>query len=206
MIGRLTGKILACTPARVLLDVSGVGYDVHIPLSTFYALSASRESTVSLHVHTHVREEALQLYGFASGEERAAFERLIGIAGVGPRLGLAILSGIGVAELREAVAGQDRDRLQKIPGVGKKTAERLLLELRDKPLAGDDGGAVAAAAHGALAHHGDGGTRSDAVSALINLGYARNVAAGAVDAALESADAGATLETVLRGALGHLVR
>lgn len=204
MIGRLTGRLLACSPGRLLLDVSGVGYDVRIPLSTFYAIAPGQpDSEVSLSVHTHVREDALELFGFSTDDERFAFETLIGISGVGPRLALAILSGIGVVELRAAVVDQDRARLQKIPGVGKKTAERLLLELRDKLAdraeAGHAPGAAASAA-------GRPGYEPDAVSALVNLGYTPDVARRAVDRALEQAGSDVTLEAVLRAALGSLVR
>ena len=202
MIGQLTGRVLTCTPDRVLVDVTGVGYLVQIPLSTFYCLTHDRGAIVSLHVHTHVREDALQLFGFATLEERATFEQLIGISGVGPKLALAILSGIGVNELCGAVKTQDRGRLQKIPGVGKKTAERLLLELRDRlgvePVTDDQAGVAADVASG---------VRADAISALTNLGYSRNVAGLAVDRALASDDESALpLEDVLRGALSGLVR
>lgn len=205
MIGQLTGKILDCTPGQVLLDVTGVGYDVRIPLSTFYALSAREGSVVSLHVHTHVREDALQLYGFASRDERSVFALLIGISGVGPKMALAILSGIGVAELRESVHRQDRGRLQKIPGVGKKTAERLLLELRDKLGAGsarpeEDRGA------GGDSHGEPAGRRADAISALVNLGYSGDVARRAVERAVADRGPSATLESMLRAALASLVR
>jgi len=201
MIGRLTGNVLACSPGRVLLDVRGVGYDVQIPLSTYYTLSHDSATAVSLHVHTHVREDALQLFGFASQDERAVFELLIGISGVGPRLALAILSGIGVDELVGTVRERDRSRLQKIPGVGKKTAERLLLELRDKL---QDRGT--AALRGAAAADLSG-RRSDAVSALVNLGYSRDAAGRAVDHAAESQGAAElTLEQLLRAALAGLVR
>ncbi len=205
MIGRLTGHLLACSPDRVLLEVAGVGYDVHIPLSTYYTLSRDSAAAVSLHVHTHVREAALQLFGFASQDERAVFELLIGISGVGPRLALAILSGIGVDELFETVRGQDRSRLQKIPGVGKKTADRLLLELRDKLR--DE---LRSGSSGRDDRPGAGvapGLRSDAISALVNLGYSRDAAGRAVDGATENQDpAGLALEQVLRRALAGLVR
>jgi Holliday junction DNA helicase RuvA len=205
MIGRLTGTVVECSPDRVLLDVAGVGYAVAIPLSTFYILcNVPHERPVSLHVHTHVREDALQLYGFADHDERAMFERLIAISGVGPRLALAILSGIGAQELVSAVQDRDRDRLCRIPGVGRKTAERLLLELRDKlgaPVKGEvpDGGRPSA--------RGDGpaGLRPDAVSALVNLGYAHKAASRAVDAALENLDGEVRLETLLRTALARIV-
>ena len=201
MIGQLTGKILSCSPGRVLLDVTGVGYDVQIPLSTFYALSAGGAgSLVSVHVHTHVREDALQLFGFSSRGERAIFEQLIAISGVGPRMALAILSGIGVDELRDAVLQQDRARLQKIPGVGKKTAERLLLELRDRL-------GVCAGAQGEPGEEDPNlGLRPDAISALVNLGYSHEVATRVVDKALSGPDDSPTLEGVLRAALAGLVR
>ncbi len=208
MIGRLTGQVLACSPGRVLLDVAGVGYDLYIPLSTYYTLSRDSGTSVSLHVHTHVREEALQLFGFASQDERAVFELLIGISGVGPKLALAILSGIGVDELIGTVRGQDRSRLQKIPGVGKKTAERLLLELRDKlrdELRAD--GSAGVQGQDAAAAADVSGRRSDAISALVNLGYSRDAAGRAVDRATESLGvAEPTLEQLLRAALTGLVR
>jgi Holliday junction DNA helicase RuvA len=205
MIGRLRGTVAECRPGRLLLEVGGVGYTVQISLSTFYALSAEPGVEATLHVHTHVREDALQLFGFATLEERAAFELLIGISGVGPRLALAILSGIGVDELGQAVAQQDRARLQSIPGVGKKTAERVLLELRDKMpreaparISGQE--AVAAGAGP------DGEIHEDAVSALVNLGFAKEKASRAVERALEQMGEETGLERLLRASLGRLVR
>jgi Holliday junction DNA helicase RuvA len=203
MIGRLTGTIVSCDPGHVLLDVAGVGYDVQIPLPTFYALSRSADrSEVRLHVHTHVREDALQLFGFVDREERDAFRVLIGIAGVGPRTALAILSGIGAEELRATVHGRDSERLQRIPGIGKKTAERLLLELRDKlaPGPADPTG------KGADRTAASAGLETDAVSALVNLGYSRPVARRAVERAATRLGASAALESVLRAALAGLVR
>jgi len=205
MIGRLTGRVLECAPGRVLLDVGGVGYEVQIPLSTFYDLGSGAGSTASLRVHTHVREDALVLFGFSTEEERTVFEQLISISGVGPRLALAILSGIGVGELHEAIYRRDRQRLQKIPGVGRKTAERVLLELRDKMKlkdeapagGGDPEDAAAASPHGPL-----GG---DAVSALVNLGYSSNIAERAVQAAVQD-DAATSLEALLKSALRGLAR
>jgi Holliday junction DNA helicase RuvA len=206
MIGRLSGRIVERQPGRILLDVGGVGYAVQIPLSTFYALSDGDGETTTLQIHTHVREESLELYGFATAEERGGFEQLIGISGVGPKLALAILSGIGADELRLAVAGQDRQRLQRIPGVGRKTAERLLLELRDKFAVEPPTPGSAAAASGPK-----GGTegelrRADAVSALVNLGYTRERAAQAVDAARENLDDPPELEELLKASLRRLVR
>lgn len=203
MIGRLTGRIVDCTPGRVLLDVGGVGYEVHISLMTFYSLSAAADSSACLHVHTHVREDALQLFGFFSLPERRTFEQLIGISGVGPKLALAILSGIGVEDLVQAIVRQDRARLQKIPGVGKKTAERLLLELRDKvaALAASDPGQKGRAPAG-----GPTGLTEDAVSALVNLGYSRAIAERAVETSGAPDGSPTTLEAVLKRALGKLAR
>ncbi len=203
MIGQLTGRIVSRSPAQLLLDVNGVGYELHIPLSTFCELAASGTDNVSLHVHTRLREDALQLFGFASREERAAFVLLIGISGVGPRMALAILSGIGVRDLERAVHGADRARLQQIPGVGRKTAERLLLELKDKLPAAADGPADLPPRPA-----GDGsGWAKDALSALVNLGYTREVATRAVDRVLAAPDpAPASLEQLLRRALAGLVR
>jgi len=205
MIGRLTGELLQCGPQEVVLDVGGVGYVLRIPLSTFYAVAGHSNGKVSLHVHTHVREDALLLFGFATTEERTAFERLISISGVGPRIALAVLSGIGVAELEEAVEGADRARLERIPGVGRKTAERILLELRGRPERPTRSGA-AAPARPAPRGGEPRGIRSDAVSALVNLGYPREAAERAVDATLVDLAAEASLEDVLRNALRGLLR
>jgi len=207
MIGRLTGKVIECQPGQMLLEVGGVGYAVQIPLSTFYTMAEGDGGEVTLHIHTHVREDALQLFGFATLQERSAFELLIGISGVGPRLALAILSGIGVGELEEAVAQRDRPRLQRIPGVGKKTAERVLLELRDKLQARSAAdSASSGAGAGDAAGRADAQTRADAVSALVNLGYTRDTASRAVDGALEGIGEAAGLERLLKAALGGLVR
>jgi len=206
MIGRLTGKIVECTPGHVLLDVGGVGYSMQIPLSTYYTLSGRpADGGVALHVHTHVREDALLLFGFATPDERTAFERLLAISGVGPRMALAVLSGIGAEDLERAVLDGDRDRLERIPGIGRKTAERILLELRDRVERESRGTAEFAPKPGT--GQAEGGIRADAVSALVNLGYTRDRARRAVDHAVEGADDGAaTLETVLKAALRNLVR
>ena len=131
MIGRLAGKLLEKSPPMVLLDVQGVGYEVDVPMSTFYNLPALGE-TVALLTHFVVREDAQLLYGFLTHSERATFREVVKISGVGPRTALSILSGLSVAELAQAVARQDSARLVKVPGIGKKTAERLLLELKGK--------------------------------------------------------------------------
>jgi len=173
MIGRLTGRLAAKAPDHVLLDVGGVGYLVHIPLSTFYELPEA-EGPASLWVHTHVREDALALYGFLTERERTLFLLLLGVTGIGPRVALTVLSGIPPAELIDALRSQDVRRLVAIPGVGKKTAERMVLELAEK-VASLPGEAPPKAPAAAAA--------DDVVSALVNLGYRKAEAERAVDAA-----------------------
>ena len=209
MIGRLTGTIAECSPGSVVLDVGGVGYSLQIPLSTFYALKEGNGTQATLHVHTHVREDALLLFGFASAEERLAFERLIAISGVGPRTALAVLSGIGVEDLERAARDGDRAQLERIPGIGRKTAERVILELRDvldrdaRPRRGRGRGR---AEFPPRSETRTGGIRPDAVAALEHLGYSHDAAARAVDAAVASLADAATIESVLRVALRGLVR
>jgi Holliday junction DNA helicase RuvA len=171
MIGRLTGRLASKAPDSVLLDVGGVGYLVHIPLSTFYELPEA-ESPASLFVHTHVREDSLALYGFLTERERSLFLMLMSVAGIGPKVALTVLSGIPPAELVEALRRQDVRRLVAIPGVGKKTAERMVLELAEK-VAGF-GAEPATGAPTAVAP-------DDVVSALVNLGYRKAEAERAVD-------------------------
>jgi Holliday junction DNA helicase RuvA len=206
MIGRLTGRIAECEPGAVLIDVGGVGYSLQIPLSTYYELAHRSNGAVSLHVHTHVREDALVLFGFATTAERAAFERLVQISGVGPKMALAVLSGIGAGELERAVLDGDRDRLQKIPGIGRKTAERILLELGDR--LERDARSGRPSKHGLPVHDPDPavGARRDAVSALENLGYTRDASRKAVDRAFAALDGDPSLEQVLKAALSGLVR
>ena len=131
MIGRIHGKLLEKHPPQILVDVQGVGYELFVPMSTFYQLPATG-AEVSLYTHFVVREDAHQLYGFGNEAERHAFRQLLKISGVGARTALSVLSGLSVSDLRDAVVSQDSGRLTKVPGIGKKTAERLLLELRDK--------------------------------------------------------------------------
>ena len=165
MIGRLTGIIVEKNPPQITLDVAGVGYEVDVPMSTFYPLPATGEK-VTLHTHLAVREDAHQLFGFASEAERAAFRQLLKISGIGARTALAVLSGMSVTELAQAVPLQEAGRLTKVPGIGKKTAERLLLELRDRlPKTLSAGGARVGAGETA----NDAG--SDIMNALLALGY-----------------------------------
>ncbi len=170
MIGKLTGTLSDKNPPQVLVDCNGVGYEVHVPMSTFYNLP-DLGSMISLLTHFVVREDAQILYGFASAQEREAFRQLIKISGVGPRTALSVLSGMSVAELAQAVTLQEAGRLIKVPGIGKKTAERLLLELKGK--LGPDIGLSASIANAAQA---------DILQALLALGYSDKEAALALKA------------------------
>jgi Holliday junction DNA helicase RuvA len=200
MIARLHGRLAEKDPTRIIVDVGGVGYDVAVPLSTYYTLGEPG-SDVALRVHTHVREDTLALYGFSTGLELQIFERLIGISGIGPKLALAVLSGIDVSDLVRAVMGGDVGRLTAIPGIGKKTAERIGLELKDKLPKGIVDETSAGLDTGAPGS----GLRRDLLSALLNLGYHRPLAERAVDAALARAESPA-FETVLKQALRELAR
>ena len=200
MIGRLSGIVLEKRPDRAVVDASGVGYELHVPLGTFAALPAIGERA-SLHVHTHVREDAILLFGFATPEEKALFERLITVAGIGPKLALAVLSGLPLPELVGAIAAQNVKRLSSIPGVGKKLAERLGLELKDK-VAGIVPASSSAAAESVAAL---GGLLEDAVGALLNLGYRKPQAEAAVKAASDAVGAG-DLPALLSAALRLLSR
>ena len=170
MIGRLTGQLAEKTPPEILLDCNGVGYEVLVPMSTFYNLPGLGEK-VSLFTHFIVREDAQLLYGFGSTTERAAFRLLIKITGVGPRMALSVLSGMSVADLAQAVTLQEPGRIVKVPGIGKKTAERLLLELKGK--LGADIGAQASVSNEA---------QLDILQALVALGYSDKDAALALKA------------------------
>jgi Holliday junction DNA helicase RuvA len=166
LIGSLSGKLVAKQPPQVLLEVAGIGYELDVPMSTFYNLPATGEP-VKLHTHLVVREDAHVLYGFATLEERAVFRKLIRISGVGARTALSVLSGLSVAELAQAVTLQDSARLTKVPGIGKKTAERLLLELKGKiaePLPGAGVGREAPS------------VSNDVLNALLALGYSEKEA------------------------------
>ena len=194
MIARLAGTVLEKHPMRVVVDVGGVGYDVHVPLSSFGAIGEPGSALV-LRVHTHVREDALMLYGFASEVERTIFEKLISVSGIGPRLALSVLSGLPPSELASSITRGDVGRLTRIPGIGKKTAERIVLELKDKLGAAASGEPSSAA----------GGPREDLLSAMVNLGYHRPTAEKAVDDVLK-AQPDQEFEAALRAALKRLSR
>lgn len=197
MIALLRGRLLEKHPNRVIVDVGGVGYDVAVPLSTFYGAGEAGVE-ITLRVHTHVREDQLALFGFATALELAVFERLIGISGIGPRLALAVLSGIEPRELVAALQRGDIPRLTRIPGVGRKTAERIVLELRDRlPKA------IEAVATGAPPPSRTDALREDLTSALVNLGYHRPAITAALDRLLHDAP-DARFEDMLRAALKDL--
>jgi len=203
MIALLRGRVLDKQPNRIILDVSGVGYDVQIPLSTFYEVG-EEGTEVSLRIYTHVREDALQLYGFISDVERQVFERLIGISGIGPKLAIAVLSGMDSRELIVAVQRADVARLTGIPGIGKKTAERIVLELKDRLTQ-----LAASAVVGPAAPSTGDRLRIDLLSALQNLGYHRQQVERVITSVTSAADASAadvTFEQALRNALRELMR
>jgi Holliday junction DNA helicase RuvA len=203
MIGLLRGQVLEKHPNRVIVDVHGVGYEVHVPLSTYYQIG-DEGSDVTLRVYTHVREEALQLYGFLTDLERQLFERLIGISGIGPKLAVALLSGMEPRDLLAAVQRADVARLTGVPGIGKKTAERIVLELKDRVA----GLGFTPAAEAPSASPEDQ-LKGDVLSALQNLGYHRPLAEKALEAAFADAVGGASpasFERVFKGALKALMR
>jgi Holliday junction DNA helicase RuvA len=193
MIGQLRGRLAEKRPNQIIVDVGGVGYLVQVPFSTFAALG-ELHTEVSLLIHTHVREDALVLYGFVSAREKHFFELLLSASGVGPSLAVKILSGMSVEELVPAIRGSDLGRLTKIPGVGRKTAERMVVELKDKL------DAVSVESVERPAPSSPAGVEADVVSALVNLGYDARVAEQAAEAARRDAGA-ANFEKLLRAAL-----
>jgi holliday junction DNA helicase RuvA len=197
VIAHLRGRISEKQPNRIVIDVNGVGYDVSVPLSTFYGLG-DEGSDIALRIHTHVREDSLALYGFATSLELTLFERLIGISGIGPKLALAVLSGIEPNELVRAIEQADVARLTSIPGVGKKTSERIVVELKDRLPRLRPAVAIAGAVAAST-------LRDDVLSALVNLGYHRPLSEKAVDAAVKVAPDG-SFERTLKHALRELAR
>ncbi len=204
MIARLSGTLIDKTLDGVLVDVGGVGYQVSVSLNTLTALPAVGHKA-DLFTHLHVREDAMQLFGFATKDERRAFELCIAVSGIGPKLAIGLLSGLDAAGLFAAVAGEDVARLRKVPGIGPKTAERLILELRDK-VPRPEGSGKAAATRTTTAHKpAHGGVFADVAGALVNLGYRPADAERATDQAiLQKPDA--QIEEILRAALRALQR
>ncbi len=196
MIAHLRGRVFEKHPNRLIVDVAGVGYDILVPLSTFYTCG-DPGSEIALRIHTHVREDQLSLYGFATALEQTMFEKLIAVSGIGPKLALSVLSGIEPRDLVGAIQRNDIARLTAIPGVGKKTAERICVELRDRL-------PKAAEAAGTPASPGDS-LRDDLVSALVNLGYHRQNLDKVLEKVLASSGDD-RFEDVLRLALKELSR
>jgi Holliday junction DNA helicase RuvA len=198
MIGYLQGTLLRADPERLLLDVHGVGYEVNVPLSTWYEIEKRRDEPVRLFIHTHLREDGIALFGFWTEREKALFERLIGVNGIGPRLARVILSGMAPDDLLGAIARGDLGRLATIPGVGKKTAERMVLELREKMRELAAGLPEEAAAAAVPADQ-------DVVSALVNLGYKASLAERVV-AEVRREKPDAAFNDLLRASLNRLSR
>jgi Holliday junction DNA helicase RuvA len=206
MIAHLSGTLLYKQTTTVILDVGGVGYEVTIPLSTFYDLEDAG-ANIKLRIYTHVREDALQLYGFKTARERELFQQLISVSGIGPKLGITMLSGMSADEIIASIRTSNLARLTSIPGVGRKTAERLVIELRDK-IAALSSPALEeefAAQAGAGAAVSEDAARDDALSALINLGYQKAAAEKAITAATQEGG-DVSVEAILRRALRTLAR
>ena len=193
MIAHLKGLLLEKSADRLVVEINDIGYEVLIPFSTYYELGEGGD-TVSLRIYTHVREDVLSLYGFLSRKEKKLFTQLIQVSGIGPKLGITILSGLPVGEFTQALMDQDVVKLYGIPGVGKKTAERLVLEMKDKVLDWFP------ELEDSPVSSGSGSVQADVVSALVNLGYARNTAERAVAKAREDGSID-TFETLLKGSL-----
>lgn len=201
MIALITGKLASKTPGTVVVDVSGVGYEVHIPLSSFYEMP-DEGGPVRLHIHTHVREDAITLFGFLTVKEKELFLALMGVTGIGPKLALNIISGLAMDKLVDAIARGDDRMLSSVPGVGKKTAARLVLELKEK---------VAAMGYEEVSgpcRVGPGVNRQkeEAVSALVNLGYNRGVAEEAVKRVCAADGEETSIEALIRDTLKMLAK
>ncbi len=197
MIAHLRGRLLSKSPNQAIIECAGAGYDVTISVATFTSLPGEG-AEASIHIHTHVREDQIALFGFSEMQEKRLFEKLLTISGIGPKLAITVLSGIASDRLITAIRSSDHATLTRIPGIGKKTAERVVLELKDKL---DDMAVPVAASAGQ--HFGPAG--EDALSALVNLGYARPVAQKAIETAMgKDAAAGQDFETLFRAAMAAI--
>ena len=201
MIAHVQGRLVTKKVERIIVDVQGVGYQVFVPLSTYYTLP-ELEARVTLLTTMYVREDVLRLYGFATQEEQDLFELLVSVSSIGPRLALNMLSSLAASDLRQAIAQADLAQLQSIPGVGRKTAERVILELKDKVALID----MSAAGQSPTPVSADDRLLGDVISALLNLGYKRGEAEKAVQAVRLQQDGEAVLETLLKDALRLLAR
>jgi Holliday junction DNA helicase RuvA len=201
MIAHLRGRLLSKTPNQAILECAGVGYDVTISVATFSALPVEG-AEATLHIHTHVREDQIALFGFSETQEKRLFEKLLTISGIGPKLAITVLSGIDASRLVTAIRSGDHATLTRIPGIGKKTAERVVLELKDKL----DGLAVTIPTAAGGPHHGTAGQAGDdALSALVNLGYPRPVAQKAIETAVaKDPNAPHDFETLFRAAMAAI--
>jgi Holliday junction DNA helicase RuvA len=198
MIAHLRGRLFSKSPNQAIVECAGVGYDITISVATFSALPAEGVEA-TLHIHTHVREDQLALFGFSEIQEKRLFEKLLTISGIGPKLAITVLSGISSDRLVGAIRSGDHGTLTKIPGIGKKTAERVVLELKDKL----DDLAVSLSASTGGPHHGPAG--DDALSALVNLGYPRPVAQKAIETAIaKDPEAASDFETLFRAAMATI--
>ena len=203
MIAHLSGTLLSKNPNSVIVDVSGVGYEVNIPVSTFYDLEDTG-SNVKLRIYTHVKEDALQLYGFKTARERELFINFISVSGIGPKIGIALLSGMSADELIASIKTNNLARLTLIPGVGKKTAERLIVDLREKMTALSNAQVEESGVRPIAAEEStEDSVRSQALSGLMNLGYQRSAAEKAIDAAL-SEGGDISVESILKRSLRKL--
>ena len=200
MIAFLEGRLLSKSPEYIIVSAQGIGYQVAVPLSSFYDLPAL-EQGVRLHIYTHVRQDAIQLFGFLTPNEKEIFLLLLGVSGIGPKVALNILSGISSQELSQALMAEDSARIQRIPGIGKKTAERIVLELKDK---------IKKLSSGSLPNLvrevGEGTPWEDALSALVNLGYPKAIAEKALGLIKNDTEDTISLEDLLRKALKSLSR
>ena len=199
MIAHIRGRLQFKSPEHLIIDLDGLGYQIYVPLTTFYDLP-DVGSTVALHIHTHVREDVLQLYGFQSREEKTLFVQLMSVAGIGPRLAVNILSGITPAELTETISQGDLARLVSIPGVGRKTAERIMVEMRDKL----PGLALGQEVPSLVKYGAKEAVVEDALSALVNLGYKKGVAQRAIGEAQKRLQGEINLEDLLKESLRSL--
>jgi len=200
MIARIKGILIYKSVSHVIVDAHGIGYRIFVPLTTFYELPETGQS-VSLNIYTHVKEDALHLFGFHTPEDQSIFQMLISVSGIGPKLALNILSGIPAREFMRAVTQGNLSRLVAIPGVGKKTAERMVLELKDKFLKMDIGGIMAESPTG---RERDEDIKEDALSALVNLGYKSATATKVVDKIVAESSGELSLDILLKEALKNL--
>ncbi len=201
MIARISGMLAYKSVQAITLDVHGIGYRVFVPLTTFYELPETGQA-ITLHIHTHVKEDAINLFGFHTLEERNMFQVMISVSGIGPRLAMNILSGINVADLVDAITGGNLRRLLSIPGVGRKMAERLVLELKDKVLKLDRG--QAAPRDRAVPRSPEEAVKEDALSALINLGYKNATARDVIEKIMKDTTEIPALDLLLKSALQQL--